>query len=102
MFPEERSTSFSLRTQPSAHRRHLLADRGWEAASVTAVAFNKRAADELVARTAGLGAHVRTINALGLAVSILTSLFRLQILSLIVVLLIAYVHLQVKPNYRET
>lgn len=48
--------------------RHLLGDRGWEPASVTAVAFNKRAADELVARTDGLGAHVRTINALGLAV----------------------------------
>jgi DNA helicase-2/ATP-dependent DNA helicase PcrA len=48
--------------------RHLLADRRWEAGVVTAVAFNKRAADELVARTDGLGAHVRTINALGLAV----------------------------------
>jgi DNA helicase-2/ATP-dependent DNA helicase PcrA len=48
--------------------RHLLADRGWEAEGVTAVAFNKRAADELVARTEGLGAQVRTINALGLAV----------------------------------
>ena len=35
---------------------------------MTAVAFNKRAADELVDRTEGLGAHVRTINALGLAV----------------------------------
>jgi DNA helicase-2/ATP-dependent DNA helicase PcrA len=48
--------------------RHLLSDRGWEAEGVTAVAFNKRAADELVARTEGLGAQVRTINALGLAV----------------------------------
>jgi len=48
--------------------RHLLADRGYEPATVTAVAFNKRAADELVDRTSGLGAHVRTINALGLAV----------------------------------
>jgi DNA helicase-2/ATP-dependent DNA helicase PcrA len=48
--------------------RHLLADEGWEPTLVTAVAFNKRAADELTARTAGLGAHVRTINALGLAV----------------------------------
>jgi len=47
--------------------RHLLADRGWEAGTVTAVAFNKRAADELIARTAGLSAHVRTVNALGLA-----------------------------------
>ncbi|GAC1535481.1 MAG: hypothetical protein NVS3B12_17490 [Acidimicrobiales bacterium] len=48
--------------------RHLLADRQWEPASVTAVAFNKRAADELVSRTSGLRTHVRTINALGLAV----------------------------------
>jgi len=48
--------------------RHLLADHGWEPSTVTAVAFNKRAADELLERTAGLGAHVRTINALGLAV----------------------------------
>ena len=38
----------------------------------------------------------------GLAVSLLTSLFRVSIVALIVVLLIAYVHLQVKPNYRET
>ncbi|GAC1596283.1 MAG: hypothetical protein NVS3B21_19970 [Acidimicrobiales bacterium] len=35
---------------------------------MTAVAFNKRAADELVSRTSGLRTHVRTINALGLAV----------------------------------
>ena len=48
--------------------RHLLADRRWETGLVTAVAFNKRAADELISRTAGQGAHVRTINALGLAV----------------------------------
>ncbi len=40
--------------------------------------------------------------AFGLAISILTSLFRLNILGLIIVLAIAYVHLQVKPNYRET
>ncbi len=33
--------------------RHLLGDRGWEPGVVTAVAFNKRAADELVARTEG-------------------------------------------------
>src|SRR5438105_12170542 len=40
--------------------------------------------------------------AFGLAISILTSLFRLSIVGLIVLLLIAYVHLQVKPNYRDT
>ena len=48
--------------------RHLLGDQGWEPSCVTAVAFNKRAADELVARTEGLGTHVRTIHALGLAI----------------------------------
>jgi len=48
--------------------RHLLADRGVTPSSVTVVAFNKRAADELKERTAGLPAHIRTLNALGLAV----------------------------------
>ncbi len=54
----------------SERLRHLLHDRGWEPATVTAVAFNKRAADELVARTASesSGPHVRTIHALGLAI----------------------------------
>ncbi len=50
----------------SERLRHLLDDRGWEASTVTAVAFNKRAADELVARTSP-AAHVRTIHALGLS-----------------------------------
>jgi hypothetical protein len=40
--------------------------------------------------------------ALGLVVGFLSSLVRISILTLIVLLLIAYVHLQVKPNYRET
>jgi hypothetical protein len=39
--------------------------------------------------------------ALGLAVSLLTNLVRLSVIGLIVLLLIAYVHLQVKPNYRS-
>ncbi len=39
--------------------------------------------------------------AFGLVVSLLSNLFRGGILALIIVLLIAYVHLQVKPNYRE-
>jgi len=47
--------------------RHLLADRGVTPSSVTAVAFNKRAADELEERTSGLPAHIRTLNSLGLA-----------------------------------
>ncbi len=48
--------------------RHLLADRGVTPSSVTAVAFNRRAADELRERTKGLPAHIRTLNSLGLAV----------------------------------
>lgn len=48
--------------------RHLLADRGVTTGCVTAVAYNKRAAEQLAERTAGLGAHIRTLNSLGLAV----------------------------------
>jgi DNA helicase-2/ATP-dependent DNA helicase PcrA len=48
--------------------RHLLADRGVTPATVTAVAYNKRAADELAERTEGLPAHLRTLNSLGLAI----------------------------------
>ena len=40
------------------------------------------------------------IFALGLVIGLLSNLVRGSILSLIIVLLIAYVHLQVKPNYR--
>ena len=39
--------------------------------------------------------------ALGLVVSLLTNLARVNILGLIIILLIAWVHLQVKPNYRD-
>jgi hypothetical protein len=38
--------------------------------------------------------------AIGLAVSLLTNLVHASVVGLIVLLLIAYVHLQVKPNYR--
>ena len=48
--------------------RHLLADRLVTTSAVTAVAYNKRAADELAERTAGLGAHIRTLNSLGLGI----------------------------------
>ena len=48
--------------------RHLLRDRWVTPASVTAVAYNKRAADELGERTTGLPAHIRTLNSLGLAI----------------------------------
>lgn len=48
--------------------RHLLGGRGVPAGAVTLVAFNKRAADEMVERTADLaGLQIRTLNALGLA-----------------------------------
>ena len=48
--------------------RHVLADRGFARSTVTAVAYNKRAADEMVERTSGLGAQIRTLNSLGLAI----------------------------------
>jgi hypothetical protein len=38
--------------------------------------------------------------AIGLVVSLLSSLVHASVVSLIVLLLIGYVHLQVKPNYR--
>ena len=48
--------------------RHLIADRAVTPGSITAVAYNTRAADELTQRTDGLPAHIRTLNSLGLAV----------------------------------
>jgi DNA helicase-2/ATP-dependent DNA helicase PcrA len=49
--------------------RHMLAGRGVTPSSVMAVAYNKRAADELVERTAGLPANIRTLNSLGLGIA---------------------------------
>ncbi len=46
--------------------RHLLAERGWEPGTVLAVAYNKKAQEELDERTSGLGARTRTLNSLGL------------------------------------
>lgn len=48
--------------------RHLVADRGVTPTTVTAVAYNKRAADELTERTADLPVTIRTLNSLGLAI----------------------------------
>lgn len=48
--------------------RHLLDGRGWQPESVCAVAFNLRAAEEMRERTNGLGAHIRTLNSLALAI----------------------------------
>jgi len=46
--------------------RHLLVDRGWEPGAVLAIAYNKKAQEELEDRTVGLGARTRTLNSLGL------------------------------------
>jgi DNA helicase II / ATP-dependent DNA helicase PcrA len=46
--------------------RHLIVDRGYEPATVVAVAYNKEAERELTARTAAFAPHVRTLNSLGL------------------------------------
>ena len=48
--------------------RHVLADQSRVTSTVIAVAYNKRAADEMAARTQGLDAHIRTLNSLGLAI----------------------------------
>ncbi|MHB1534484.1 MAG: ATP-dependent helicase, partial [Acidimicrobiales bacterium] len=46
--------------------RHLLVDRRWESDAVLAVAYNKKAQQELDTRCAGIGARTRTLNSLGL------------------------------------
>jgi DNA helicase II / ATP-dependent DNA helicase PcrA len=45
--------------------RHLVVDRGYDPGSVVAVAYNRRARDEMAARTAGVGGRILTLNALG-------------------------------------
>ncbi|HET7486799.1 MAG TPA: ATP-dependent DNA helicase UvrD2 [Acidimicrobiales bacterium] len=45
--------------------RHLLVDRRWEREGVLAVAYNKKAQEELEQRCAGFRPHVRTLNSLG-------------------------------------
>ena len=45
--------------------RHLVVDRGYEPAAVVAVAYNRKARDEMVERTAGVGGRILTLNALG-------------------------------------
>ena len=56
--------------------RHLLVDRHVDPRTLTAVAYNKRAADEMAERTADLGANIRTLNSLGLAITNGTGGFR--------------------------
>ncbi|HEX7099905.1 MAG TPA: ATP-dependent helicase [Acidimicrobiia bacterium] len=46
--------------------RHLLVDRGWNGDVVTALAYNRRAAEEMATRLAEVpAAHVRTLHAFG-------------------------------------
>lgn len=47
--------------------RHLLVDRGYEPGAVVALAYNKRAQQEMAARLPGLPARIQTINAWGYA-----------------------------------
>ena len=46
--------------------RHLLADRGYEPGAVVALAYNKKAQEEMASAPPGLGARIQTLNALGL------------------------------------
>ena len=48
--------------------RLLLADRGIEPELVLAVAYNRKARDEMASRTAGLAARIETLNALGYSI----------------------------------
>src|SRR5690606_17197942 len=45
--------------------RHLLADRGYERDVTVALAYNKKAQEEMAARLPGLGARIQTLNAWG-------------------------------------
>src|SRR5690606_856041 len=45
--------------------RHLVVDRGYEPEGVVAVAYNRKARDEMGARTPGVGGRILTLNALG-------------------------------------
>ena len=49
---------------PSGYR-HLLADRGYEREAVVALAYNKKAQEEMASRLPGLGARIQTLNAWG-------------------------------------
>ena len=45
--------------------RHLLVDRAYERESVVALAYNKKAQEEMAGRLPGLGARIQTLNAWG-------------------------------------
>lgn len=48
--------------------RHLLVDRGYERAGTVALAYNKKAQEEMASRLPGLGARIHTINAWGYSI----------------------------------
>ena len=48
--------------------RHLLVDRGYERETVIALAYNKKAQEEMAARLGGLGARIQTLNAWGYSI----------------------------------
>jgi DNA helicase-2/ATP-dependent DNA helicase PcrA len=48
--------------------RHLLADRGYEREATIALAYNKKAQEEMASRLPGLGARIQTINAWGYSI----------------------------------
>jgi DNA helicase-2/ATP-dependent DNA helicase PcrA len=48
--------------------RHLLVDRGYERETVVALAYNKKAQEEMAARLPSLGARIHTLNAWGYAI----------------------------------
>lgn len=48
--------------------RHLLADCGYEREAVVALAYNKKAQEEMAGRLPGLGARIQTINAWGYSI----------------------------------
>lgn len=52
----------------TARLRYLVARRQWPARSIVALAYNKRAAEEMQERSAGLGVDIRTLNSVALAI----------------------------------
>ena len=48
--------------------RHLLAERGYEREATVALAYNKKAQEEMASRLPGLGARIQTLNAWGYSI----------------------------------
>jgi DNA helicase-2/ATP-dependent DNA helicase PcrA len=49
----------------TARLRHLVVERGYEPGGVVAVAYNRKAREEMADRSPGVGARILTLNALG-------------------------------------